>query len=73
MFAIYENFDIILMEMRRDTMAKIGNRQQKTLTCTVCKEQNYRTDKNIKNTTERLELKKYCPKCKKHTTHKEEK
>lgn len=54
-------------------MAKVGNRQQKTLTCTVCKEQNYRTEKNIKNTTERLEISKYCPRCKKHTIHKEEK
>jgi large subunit ribosomal protein L33 len=30
-------------------------------------------DKNVKNTPERLELSKYCPKCKKHTTFKEEK
>lgn len=54
-------------------MAKIGNRQYKTLTCTVCKSYSYRTDKNVKNTPERLELNKYCPKCKKHTTFKEEK
>ena len=31
-------------------MAKLENRQRKTLTCTVCKEQNYRTEKNVKNT-----------------------
>ncbi len=54
-------------------MAKVGNRQGKTLTCTVCKEQNYRTQKNVKNTTERLELNKYCPTCRKTTLHKEEK
>ena len=54
-------------------MAKLGNRQRKTLKCTVCNSQNYRTEKNIKNTTERLELSKYCPKCNKHTAHKEEK
>ena len=54
-------------------MAKLGNRQYKTLTCTVCKSQNYRTDKNVKNTPERLELNKYCNVCKKHTPHKEEK
>ncbi|WP_455257501.1 50S ribosomal protein L33, partial [Peptoniphilus asaccharolyticus] len=29
--------------------------------------------KNKKNTTERLELKKYCKFCKEHTTHKETK
>lgn len=54
-------------------MAKLENRQMKTLTCTECKSQNYRTEKNIKKTVERLELKKYCPKCNKHTNHKEEK
>lgn len=54
-------------------MAKLGNRQRKTLTCTECKSQNYRTNKNIKNTTERLELSKYCKRCQKHTLHKEEK
>ena len=31
-------------------MAKIGNRQRKTLVCTVCNEENYRTNKNVKNT-----------------------
>ena len=31
-------------------MAKLENRQLKTLTCTVCKSQNYRVEKNIKNT-----------------------
>ena len=29
-------------------MAKLENRQGKTLTCTVCKSQNYRTEKNVK-------------------------
>ena len=55
-------------------MAKKGeNRERVTLECTECKRENYRTEKNRKNTTERLELNKYCPKCKKHTAHKEEK
>ena len=55
-------------------MAKKGeNRERVTLECTECKRENYRTEKNRKNTTERLELKKYCPKCKQHTKHKEEK
>lgn len=54
-------------------MGKVGNRQRKTLTCTVCKSANFRTEKNVKNTVERLELKKHCPKCKEHTIHKEEK
>jgi len=55
-------------------MAKKGeNRENITLACTVCKEKNYRTEKNKKNTTDRLEIKKYCPKCNAHTTHKEDK
>ena len=54
-------------------MAKVGNRQYKTFTCTECKAYSYRMDKNVKNTPERLELSKYCPKCKKHTSFKEEK
>ena len=37
------------------------------------KEENYREEKNVRNTTERLELNKYCPRCRKHTTHKEKK
>jgi len=52
---------------------KVGNRQNKTLVCTVCGTEGYRVSKNVKNTTERLELKKYCEKCRKHTEHKEKK
>lgn len=55
-------------------MAKKGEvRENVTLKCTVCNEKNYRTEKNKRNTTERLEIKKYCPRCQQHTTHKEEK
>ena len=55
-------------------MAKKGeNRERVILKCTECKSENYRTEKNKKNTTERLEMNKFCPKCKKTTTHKESK
>lgn len=55
-------------------MAKKGEaRARITLKCTVCDEENFRTEKNKKNTTDRLELNKYCPKCKKTTLHKESK
>ncbi len=54
-------------------MAKNLNRQRKTLVCTECNEENYRVEKNIKNTTDRLELSKYCSRCQKHTVHKEKK
>lgn len=42
-----------------------------TLKCTKCNNQNYYTYKNKKKITEKLELKKHCPKCKSHTVHKE--
>ncbi len=54
-------------------MAKVGNRQYKTLVCSECKEENYRVQKNVRNTTERLEMNRYCSRCKKHTVHKEKK
>ena len=58
----------------REIMAKKGEaRELVTLKCSVCKSENYRVSKNKKNTTERLELNKFCPKCKTTTTHKEKK
>jgi large subunit ribosomal protein L33 len=44
-----------------------------TLQCTECKERNYSTTKNKKTTTGRLEFKKFCNRCRKHTPHKESK
>jgi large subunit ribosomal protein L33 len=58
-------------------MAKKGNRIQVILECTEQKSTNvpgisrYITEKNKKNTPERLELKKYNPYLKKVTVHKE--
>ena len=42
-----------------------------TLECTETKERNYTTTKNKKKQQGRLELKKYCPKLRKHTLHRE--
>ena len=44
-----------------------------TLACVDCKNRNYTTTKNKKTMSEKLELKKYCPTCRKHTAHKETK
>ena len=44
-----------------------------SLVCEECKTPNYTLSKNKKNTTERLELHKYCSKCRKTTNHKEKK
>jgi len=44
-----------------------------TLECTECKNRNYSKTKNRKRMTKRLELKKFCRVCRKHTLHKETK
>jgi large subunit ribosomal protein L33 len=44
-----------------------------TLTCTVCKQRNYTTTKNKKNTPDKLDFKEYCRFCQKHTSHRETK
>lgn len=55
-------------------MAKKGeNRVLVSLKCSECGEINYRVEKNVKNTTEKLHLNKYCPKCRKTVEHKESK
>ncbi|MCS7311133.1 MAG: 50S ribosomal protein L33 [Thermodesulfovibrionaceae bacterium] len=43
------------------------------LQCTECKNKNYSTTKNKKNTPDKLQLRKYCKHCRKHTLHKETK
>jgi large subunit ribosomal protein L33 len=43
------------------------------LACQECKRRNYNTTKNKKKTTERLEMKKFCPFCRTHTAHRETK
>ena len=48
-------------------------RTRVVLACGECKQRNYNTNKNKKNTPDRIELSKYCPFCKKHTDHKETK
>ena len=55
-------------------MAK-KNAEVVTLECTECKNRNYQTPKLMKGEarTKRLEFKKYCPKCDKHTMHKQTK
>jgi large subunit ribosomal protein L33 len=57
-----------------------GTRILVTLECTECRTNfdqrspgvsRYATKKNRRNTPTRLELKKFCPHCNKHTNHKE--
>lgn len=41
------------------------------LACSDCKRRNYTTDKNKRTQSGRVEYKKFCPHCNRHTTHKE--
>jgi len=43
------------------------------LACNECKNRNYFTTKNKRLHPERVEWKKYCPRCNKHQVHKETK
>ncbi|MBU4257186.1 50S ribosomal protein L33 [Patescibacteria group bacterium] len=51
--------------MSQDNMIK--------LECVECKRINYFSRKNKKTLKNRLEIKKHCKHCKKHTVHKETK
>ena len=48
-------------------------REKIILGCTECKNRNYFTMKNKRLHPERVEWKKYCPRCNKHSLHKETK
>jgi large subunit ribosomal protein L33 len=53
------------------TMKSKKNEKKVTLACVECSERNYSTPKSQSQATERLELKKYCPRCGAHTIHRE--
>ncbi|HEV2245379.1 MAG TPA: 50S ribosomal protein L33 [Terriglobia bacterium] len=42
-----------------------------TLQCNECKNRNYTTTKNKKKHTDRVEIKRFCPKCRQHRAHRE--
>ena len=54
-------------------MPKKADRILITLACAQCRERTYHTEKNRKNDTDRMVLKKFCPRCKVHTEHRETK
>jgi len=41
------------------------------LACEICKQHNYWVHKNKKTVDKKLELKKFCSTCRKHSSHKE--
>ncbi len=62
-----------LLQMQMNTVEVEVVRVKITLACTECKQRNYNMTKEKKNHPERLETKKYCKFCKRHTVHKETK
>ena len=48
-------------------------RDKVQLQCGECKNKNYTTTRDKKKHTEKYELSKYCPFCRRHTPHKEAK
>ncbi len=54
-------------------MAKVEARPIIQLACTECKTRVYTTRKNKKNDPGRLELRKYCPRERRHTLFREAK
>ena len=55
----------------RAFVAATDVRPKITMACTECKNRNYITKKNRRNDPDRMDLKKFCPFCRKHTLHKE--
>jgi large subunit ribosomal protein L33 len=73
-FASHQAAHVLLMAKNKGVRIVI------TLECTECRSNpakrspgvsRYTSQKNRRNTTERLELKKFCPHCNKSTVHKE--
>ena len=56
---------------KKETETKM--RDKVILACQECKERNYSKTKNKRLHPERVEHRKYCPRCRTHTQHKETK
>jgi large subunit ribosomal protein L33 len=54
-------------------MAQKETRVVFMMACTECRSRNYVTSKNRVRHQNRLELRKYCPSCRKHQLHREAK
>ncbi len=52
-------------------MASKGDRQVVTFACTEGRERTYTSTKNRRNDPDRLELKKFCPRCRSHQVYRE--
>jgi len=52
-------------------LAKKEDRVVIDMACTECRERAYTTQKNRRNDPDRIELRKFCPRCRQHRTFRE--
>jgi large subunit ribosomal protein L33 len=52
-------------------VAKKEDRVVIHLACTECRSRNYTSTKNRRNDPDRLEFRKFCPRCRSHQLHRE--
>lgn len=52
-------------------MAKKEDRVVVDMACTECRNRNYHTTKNRRNDPDRMELRKFCPRCRTQRVHRE--
>jgi large subunit ribosomal protein L33 len=68
-----ESHGLISPLSTRPSTRSVMPRDKIILACGECKNRNYFTTKNKRLHPERVEWKKYCPRCNKHQVHKETK
>jgi large subunit ribosomal protein L33 len=57
---------------RRAAVAKAkGDRIIINLACTECRKYRYTSEKNRRNDTDRMQLRKFCPRCREHRPFRE--
>jgi large subunit ribosomal protein L33 len=54
-------------------MARSEAREYVSMECTACGSRNYRTQKRAKGQTYKVEVQKFCSRCRRHELHKEKK
>ena len=63
----------MLKHINEEDRNRASGREALTFKCTECGEENYIGTRNKRKHPEKMEIKKYCPRCNKKTTHKEKK
>ncbi len=64
-----------MLHLKEEKLQYKGENMNKkvTLACAICSSRNYSTNKNVSTKSTRLEVRKFCKICGKHTLHRETK